>query len=98
MLNLKYLRQQKGFTQLYMANLLNITPQQYQRYESGKSSPRLDDACKLADYFNVSLDYLLGRAYFDYDIAPNEIQMYNELNNSNKAIVMSLIKQLLDAQ
>ena len=44
-----------------MAELLNITPRNYQRYESGEVDPPTSKLIKLADYFDVSTDYLLGR-------------------------------------
>jgi hypothetical protein len=45
-----------------MAELLCITPRNYQRYESGEVDPPTSKTIFLADYFNVSLDYLVGRS------------------------------------
>ncbi len=44
-----------------MAELLNITPRNYQRYETGEVDPPTSKTIFLADYFDVSLDYLVGR-------------------------------------
>ena len=43
-----------------MALFLKLNNRQYQRYESGDSEPKLDTLIALADYFDVSLDYLVG--------------------------------------
>ncbi len=58
---LKELRQQNNIMSKTMAELLNITPRNYQRYENGEVDPPTSKTIILADYFNVSLDYLVGR-------------------------------------
>jgi transcriptional regulator with XRE-family HTH domain len=59
---LKELRTTKGVTQKFMAEFLHITETSYQYYEYGKREPNHETTIKLADYFNVSTDYLLGRS------------------------------------
>lgn len=59
---LKSLRKEKRLLQAEMAELLGITPQHYQRVESGKINIPTLTLCTLADYFEVSTDYLLGRS------------------------------------
>ncbi len=59
---LKYLRLQNKQYQKDLAELLNITIRQYQRYESGEQEPNIAALITLADHFNVSLDYLVGRS------------------------------------
>lgn len=61
-IQLKKIRKEKNLTQADVANALNITVRQYQRYESGEQTTTLDNLIALADYFNVSLDYLVGRS------------------------------------
>ena len=58
---LKELRKAKGVTQKQMADLLGITERNYQRYEYGLVDPTASNVTKLADFFGVSVDYLLGR-------------------------------------
>lgn len=58
---LRNLRQKKNIMSKTMAELLNITPRNYQRYETGEVDPPTSKLIKLADYFDVSTDYLLGR-------------------------------------
>lgn len=58
---LKELRSEKGVVQKDVANFLNITTSAYGFYEQGKRVPDTDIMIKLSNYFNVSLDYLLGK-------------------------------------
>ena len=59
---LKELRKTNGKTQREISISLNITERNYQHYEAGNHKPNLDTAIALADFFNVSLDYLVGRS------------------------------------
>ena len=54
-------RKSHGLLQSDIAKILGITTQQYQLYESGKREIPAHKLIALADYYNVSVDYLLGR-------------------------------------
>lgn len=58
---LKQLRMQKQVTQKQMAEILGLTERNYQRYEADGPMPRYPMLLSIADYFDVSLDYLFGR-------------------------------------
>lgn len=58
---LRELRQNRNIMSKTMAETLNITPRNYQRYEKGEVAPPTSKTTFLADYFGVSLDYLIGR-------------------------------------
>ncbi|MCL2696635.1 MAG: helix-turn-helix domain-containing protein [Oscillospiraceae bacterium] len=58
---LKHLRVQKKLRQIDMAGILGCTEQHYQTYEYNKSHPDYKGLLFIADYFDVSLDYLTGR-------------------------------------
>ena len=58
---LKELRKSKGKTQKQLSEFLGISQQAYATYELATRTPPIDIIEKLADYFNVSVDYLLGR-------------------------------------
>ena len=49
-------------TQREMAEFLQIAQPSYIRYENGSAEPSFENLVKLADYFDVSVDYLLGRS------------------------------------
>lgn len=59
---LKLLRSEKNMTQRDMAEMLGKTSRHYQDIESGKINVPGLTLIKLADYFEVSLDYLVGRS------------------------------------
>ena len=58
---LKELRNAKGVTQKAMAEYLGITERAYSKYEYALREPNHGTTIKLADYFGVSIDYLMGR-------------------------------------
>lgn len=58
---LKKLRKNKGLKQQELAEILGIKRNTYSDWENGKTEPRFDNLVKLADFFNVSLDWLFGR-------------------------------------
>jgi transcriptional regulator with XRE-family HTH domain len=64
---LKELRKSKGVTQKVVAEQIGIIEQAYQKYEYGKHEPNHETTVKLANYFGVSLDYLLGRVDYLVD-------------------------------
>ena len=51
-------------TQRQMAEYLNMAQPSYIRYENGSAQPSLENLVKIADYFDVSVDYLLGRTEY----------------------------------
>lgn len=55
------LREDRDLTQSQISKLLNISQVAYSYYELNKRSIPLDSLCKLADYYNVSVDYILYR-------------------------------------
>ena len=58
---LKELRKKNGITQSQLAEALNVTKGAIAMWETNKRTPDLDMAGVIADYFNVSVDYLLER-------------------------------------
>lgn len=60
-MRLKELRKEKGLSQLKLAIELNTTQNTISRYETGDREPGIAELIKIADFFDVSLDYLLER-------------------------------------
>ena len=58
-MRLKELRKQKGVSQLKLAMDLNTNQNTISRYETGEREPGIQELIKIADYFGVSIDYLL---------------------------------------
>jgi len=59
---LKELRSSRNLTQKQIYEAVGLSPLGYQRYEYGAREPAYQKLIALADYFNVSLDYLVGRS------------------------------------
>lgn len=58
---LKEIRTNKRIKLREVAEYLGMTLRNYQRYEAGDTEPSVKNLIALADYFDVTLDYLLGR-------------------------------------
>lgn len=60
-MRLKEIREKKGISQLKLAMDLGMNQNSISRYETGVREADYESLIKFADYFNVSVDYLLGR-------------------------------------
>ena len=60
-MRLKQLRKEAGISQLKLALDLNTNQNTISRYETGERDAGYDMLIKIADYFDVSIDYLLER-------------------------------------
>ena len=59
---LRTLRKEKGYTQLQVAVYCDITEKAYQNYELMTREPKLEILMRIAEFYGVSLDYLVGRS------------------------------------
>lgn len=82
---LKNLRIQKDYTQSQIAEMLGIQRPTYSRYESGERQPDYATLIKLADIFEVSTDYLLGKTDFSIEenrrICQNVTRLWETIKN-----------------
>lgn len=60
--HLKELRKSRGMTQKQLAHAISASERGIQQYELGERKPTYDMLIALADCFNISLDYLVGRS------------------------------------
>ena len=60
--NIKKLRLARGLNQVEFAKILSVTKQCVSNWENDNVVPSIDMLCKIADFFVVSTDYLLGRS------------------------------------
>ena len=104
MLHLRELRIKAGVSQTSVAKALGISRQSYSYYESGKRDPDTEMLKSLADYFNVSTDFLLGRdpitaTMEEYNIVLNpdflEIyELFEKLPPQKKTLVLEMAKAM----
>ena len=58
---IKELRKEKGLTQEGIGNIIGVTRYAVYSYEKGRAYPEMKGLIALAEYFDVSMDYLAGR-------------------------------------
>lgn len=80
---LKYLREQKKKTQQEMADALGISRAAYSHFETGRNEPSFDMVNKIADYFDVSIDFLYGRENVPEWASNQDVLDLEEMLNSN---------------
>lgn len=87
---LKQLRLNKGCSQHSIAVDLGVYPRTYQRYESGENTPSFEVINKMANFFKVSADYLLG---LDENYNSDESRLltaFESLNADNKRTLLEM--------
>lgn len=62
------LREEKGIYQKELASYLNVSIGTISNYENDVHHPDLNTLCRIADFFAVTTDYLLGRSSYQFDI------------------------------
>lgn len=97
---LRDLREDADKTQSDIAEVLGTTAQYYGRYEKGETELPLSRAIQLADYYNVSLDYLAGRSVFKRETALTEdeerlLDCWRRLSERNKGKIDYHIEELM---
>ncbi|AEM79504.1 helix-turn-helix domain-containing protein [Thermoanaerobacter wiegelii] len=58
---LKMLRKEKGLTMKEIGEIIGVSDAAWTKYEKNRAEPSIESLIKIADYFQVSLDFLLGR-------------------------------------
>lgn len=89
---LKSLRKGKGWTQEEAAKRLGLVRSTYSNYETGKREPDFETAKMMAEFYEVSVDYLLG-GYRDQ--AKNAVmEAYDRLPQEEKKVIADMIEVL----
>lgn len=65
---LKTLRLAKGLSQKEISEKINVNQGNYSRYENGSLMPTIETMIELSAFYNVSIDYLLGKDKINEDI------------------------------
>lgn len=100
---LKELRQEKGDTQEDVAKAMGVTRRGYQKWENGESQIKPEKAQQLADYFGVSVGYLLGYSEYrelekalDKTIFSNSPEVETFLNQEIKELIGERVKKFYE--
>lgn len=102
---IKVLRRTRRISQSQMAHSLSVTQTTISKWESGERIPDANTICVVADYFNVSTDYLLNRvseiqqatSYTDYPLTAEDVQflkLYHSLNIFNQKEAIGFLRGL----
>ena len=89
-MKLRELRKRDGLTQEQLASQIGISRDTYKNYEQERTQMNYEMLIKMADYFNVSLDYLCGR--------PNSNLIFTESLTETQRKLVSIIKMLTPEQ
>lgn len=97
---LKTLRKEKDLSQAELAKRIGIAPTTISMYEQGKREPDFETEEKLADFFNVNLDTLRGKApVSNLSFEEKELlKMFGELSPANQKEVLQIIQLKLQNQ
>lgn len=104
MLNLLRLRKLHDLSQGQVAQLIGVSKQAYGHYEREERELGYDMLCKLADYYGVSVDYLIGHVSNPLanrpisDVAENFIREYGELFSDETFRNYARLYKLMDAR
>lgn len=92
---LKEIRKSRHLKQQDVADILNIKLRTYQNYEREINGPGIDVICKLADYYEVTTDYLVGLSDQENNY-PDELLLvlYKKLNREGKMKLLEYANDL----
>lgn len=97
------LRKQNNKTQQEIAELLGIRQTAYSKYEKMITEPNIENLVKLANYYNVSIDYLVDRQWHN-DIGyltPQQVDCVNlikQLNENNTIKLLGYLSAMVSMQ
>lgn len=105
--NLRKIREERNITQIKLSTDLGVSQELISRYEVGSSFPQPNMLIRLAQYFNCSVDYLLGLTdsptpikYISSNAITHEdyelISKYNLLSNEDKSHLNSYLSFLIN--
>ncbi|MGN0814261.1 MAG: helix-turn-helix domain-containing protein [Candidatus Coproplasma sp.] len=104
MIRLLELRSEKGLSQREMAKILNVSQGTYNNWENFNTQPCIEQLIFLADFFEVSVDYLIGKSD-DYVIGkPPEysdsqktlLKLINQADEDVKIAILTILKKIND--
>ena len=105
----KMLREERGVSQQFIADYIGTTQQSIYRYENGLFEPDLKTVMQIADFFDVSVDFLIGHTDIrhkyeridPYELNETEAQVidkYRELSPAMRDHLLKLLDTLSAAE
>lgn len=107
--NLRKLREEKGVTQKQLADVISVSQQSINKYENHNIEPDIDTLIKMADYFETSVDYIVGHSKIrrkieivnSYDLNAEEAKLvedYRKLSNKQRFSIALILENYTDIQ
>lgn len=104
--NLKSLRREYGISQQRLADAIHVSQPSINKYENHNIEPEIEILKRMADYFNTSIDYIVGHteirrkiesveAYHLNQAESEHIMKYRALNDEEQKCVNSMVQLLL---
>lgn len=95
-MKLKEFRTRSGKTQEEIARIIGIPKKTYQNYEREIREPGSDVLCALADYYDISLDDLMGRtcSFSDEDYEDELIGCYRNMTDAGRIALLAIAHDL----
>ncbi|MEK5058200.1 helix-turn-helix domain-containing protein [Paenibacillus shunpengii] len=92
------LREKRGMTQEELSSVLEITRASLSHYEKGRRKPDFETLTKLADTFNVSVDYLLGRTSQPEMVLDDDVRGFVDALELSDREVLSKFELMIDGK
>jgi transcriptional regulator with XRE-family HTH domain len=99
---IKQLRQQRGWSQAQLSKKLNVHQKQISGYERGVHSPSIELLVRIAELFNVSLDYIAFDKREEKNIVPiadrelmQAVQQIDQLSAEDKATIKAVLNTFI---
>jgi len=94
---LKELRINSAYSQMQLAQHLNISQPAYSKYEKGETEPNCETLIKLSRLYNVSIDYIvLGSTTNENTIDADILNLVQRLSLEEKKYILSCTRQLVN--
>lgn len=105
--NLKILRKKRNLSQQRLADILHISQQSVYKYENDITSPDIETLIRMADFFETSVDYIIGHSEISDIIEPRNahdlnadeeelIRLYRGLSAKQRSAIQQVIKSYDD--
>ena len=104
--NLKKLRQEFGISQQRLADAVQVSQPSINKYENHNIEPEIEILKRMADYFNTSIDYIVGHTDIrrriesteNYSLNAREAELvtrYRALDDNEKRCIDTVVQTLL---
>ncbi|MCI9605387.1 MAG: helix-turn-helix transcriptional regulator [Oscillospiraceae bacterium] len=103
--NLRAIRLSKGISQQQLANVIGTTQQSINKYENHSTEPDIETLIQIADYFEVSVDSLIGHPVSEvmeqkpgFDLSREEVRLlqeYRALSKEEKESIRLILRNYL---